>query len=788
LTRGENCTWKSLIEALRSIYYIGLARKLEDWLNEAEAMKEGEVVVPVIGYNKGKPVYLLDSAGQPAYFDLPSKAFLGHDSSLLAEAMKEGEVVVPVIKVILVGTAGVGKTCVYHLLMGLPPPKERDSTGCATRPVRVIQIISGEEGEKWKEADLKKMLAEAVPILCGRLRKNAHKKESTDAKEGTDDTEGERGAKAAERKSEVQETDEVPKPEKSPLEKVIEEIVVELDKLVRDYEWRPFYDMQQLSLEKQAIYLTDSGGQQAFWDLVPIFICGPLTVLFVHRLCDKLGDKPLNEWYKDGKPVGQEGQRATLTTAEVFKLMCQGLESGGKSNVIVIGTHKDVYEKEEKPTENIKYKNEQFESCIPQDSKVYVTEAMDRVIFEVDTTLRVDENKAIAGELRKVIVQSTPLAKREDVDQKKETEESTGNELEPIPISWYVLQIVLEEAAKRLKREVLLVSECETMAKELSFRDDEVKAALRFFDKLNIFFYKESILPGVVFISSQVPLGCVTKLVQMRYKLLESKEKPSKPFKPTKDMWLQFRDHAKITRDLLKEIFEHHCHGREHKLPQDAGEHKKEEDVLLVEDIFTEKELLLLLNKLLIVAPTNKPLEYFCPALLEMVEVDGFLKKDDRVTRVVQFPGGYAPAGVFCCAVCYLQSKGNWKIRESDAVARNQVTFAVKGRLVTFTDKFQYFAVSIDQKDVRSKLCKEINKDMSEAIENALVATNKKTVLFKLSFLCPCTVHKALHPATVEQDDDEFNLVCSKESLISGTLNEYQKTWLESHSSGIIPI
>ena len=34
LERGENCTWKSLIKALRSIYYIGLARKLEDWLNE----------------------------------------------------------------------------------------------------------------------------------------------------------------------------------------------------------------------------------------------------------------------------------------------------------------------------------------------------------------------------------------------------------------------------------------------------------------------------------------------------------------------------------------------------------------------------------------------------------------------------------------------------------------------------------------------------------------------------------------------------------------------------------
>ena len=690
--------------------------------------------------------------------------------------MKEGEVVVPVIKVILVGTAGVGKTCVYHLLMGLPPPMERDSTGCATRPVRVIQIITGEEGEKWEEADLKKMLAEAVPILCKRLRKNAQKKESTD----TDDIEGETGAKAAERKSEVQET-EVPKPEKSPLEKVIEEIVVELDKLVAHYGWRL---IEQLSLEKQAIYVTDSGGQQAFWDLAPIFVHDSSIILFVHRLCDELGQEPLNDWYNEGEIVGCSW-RATLTTAEVFKLMCQGLDSGSKPKIVVVGTHKDVYEAKKEPKETITYKNKQFESCIPKRSKVYFNEAMANIIFEVNTAVPGQEDKDIARALRKVVLDSAQLCEKEDMDEDKDKKD---NKVKVIPIFWYVLQIVLEEVAKRLKRQIFSISECETVAKVLSFGADEMKAALRFFDKLNIFFYKESILPGVVFTSSKVPLDCVTKLVKMRYELLESKEKPSKSCKPTTEMWLQFRDHAKITRDLLKEIFEHHCHGREHKLPQDAGEHKKEEDVLLVEDIFTEKELLLLLNKLLIVAPTNMPLEYFCPALLEMVEVDGFLKKDDRVTRVVQFPGGYAPAGVFCCAVCYLQSKGNWEIRKSDAVARNQVTFAVKGRLVTFTDKFQYFAVSIDKKYVTPKLCKEINKDLSEAIENALVATNKKTVLFGLSFLCPCTVHKALHPATVEQDDDEFNLVCSKESLISGTLNEYQKTWLESHSSGIIPI
>ena len=667
--------------------------------------------------------------------------------------MKEGKVVVPVIKVIIVGTAGVGKTCVYSLLMGVPPPEKRDSTECATRPVRVVQIISGEEGEEWEEAKLKQMVAEAVPILCKRLRRNAQKK-SDDVKEGKD--KGETGAKAANKTPDVPKT-EMPKPKKSLLERVIEEIMGELDKLVPRFRWRP---LRKLSLEKQAIYLTDSGGQQAFWDLVPIFMRGPLTVLFVHRLCEKLGDKPLNEWYEDDKPVGQEGQRATLTTAEVFKLMCQGLESGGKSNIIVIGTHKDVYEKEENPKENIKYKNEQFESCIPQDSKVYVTEAMDRVIFEVDTTQTVDESKAIARELRKVIVQSTPLRKREGVDKEKE----------PIPISWYVLQIVLEEAAKRLGREVFLVRECETVAKELSFGAEEVKAALRFFDKLNIFFYKESILPGVVFISSQVPLACVTELVKKCYSLLEANER--KGYNPTSGTWLQFRDKAKITLEHLKEIFKPKAGGR---------------GSVLVEGIFTEKTLLDLLKGLLIVASINES-EYFCPALLKTVEVDGFLKRDDLVTRVIHFPSGFAPPGVFCCAVCHLGSIRGWEITETpeeDVVARNKVIFTVDGTRVTFVDKFQFFSISIAKENAVKEMCKYINSVLYDAIEHALEMTHKQATLYGLYFLCPCSKYPDTpHPATVGRII-KTNLVCTKNGLKSGTLNDEQKIWHNLQCSGM---
>ena len=705
----------------------------------------------------------------------------GDDSSPLEEAMKEGKIDVSVIKVIIVGTAGVGKTCVYCLLMGLPPPDKRTSTKLAERPVRVIQIISEKEGEKWEEADLKQMVAKAVPILCKRLKRHAQRTKKDTKDEGV---EGETGTKEAGSKAEAQEETEVLKPKKGALEIAIEEIVIELDQLVKEYqaEGQPIPDtqqlplekqaiqqlvkqyqakgkpisdtqQQQLPLEKQAIYLTDSGGQQAFWDLAPIFMHGCSTIMFVHRLCDELGEKPLNDWYKDGNIFGCS-QRATLTTAEVFKLMCQRIESGGKSKVIVIGTHKDLYEAKKQPKETIKDKNTKLEHCIPIDSKIYFNEAAAKVIFEVNTAEPKKEDEDIARALRKKISDSTQV---NEVDKDKE------KEARPIPVAWYVLQIVLEEVAKRLKREIFSITECENVAKELSFGPGEMKAALKFLDTLNIFFYKEDILPDVVFISSQVPLSCVTELVKKRYQLLDKSKNPSDVCTPTDELWKQFRDQAKITLKLLQdEVFQSHYK---------CG-------------IFTEEKFLHMLKELLIVAPINR--SFFCPSLLEMVEVDGFLKGKNIVTRIVHFPGGYAPPGVFCCAVCHLVSKANWKIREKDVVARNKITFAVKGRRVTFIDKCQYLAVSIAQKDAKPTLCKEINQHVSEAIEHALTITHKETTLFGLSFLCPCTDHEAIHPAAVEEEDGDLNLVCSKEHLISGTLIPEEKTWLKEQYSGTI--
>ncbi|CAI8048924.1 hypothetical protein GBAR_LOCUS26958, partial [Geodia barretti] len=91
--------------------------------------------------------------------------------TFLREAMKQGYVNVTLLEVIVEGPAGVGKTCVMYLLLSKSPPKERHSTGCAERAIRVIRV--GKEGGEWNEISTKEfqeMVAEAVPILYEDLR------------------------------------------------------------------------------------------------------------------------------------------------------------------------------------------------------------------------------------------------------------------------------------------------------------------------------------------------------------------------------------------------------------------------------------------------------------------------------------------------------------------------------------------------------------------------------------------------------------------------------------------
>ena len=749
--------------------------------------------------------------------------------------------VIKVVKVLVVGPAGVGKTCLLYLLLGRDPPDTRTSTGCAERAIRVIRIA--QESGEWSEISTKEfeeIIAEAVPVLCQELQA---KEEETAGKQATEEGQPSRAFhKVVERLSklvsgmftkrvssnETQQEENKPgneredatwkeageeqgavgedegiKERKSEEESkvAISKVTEKLTELVNTGKG------SRRLLDMDLIYMNDCGGQQAYWDLIPVFTYDTSATLFVHRLCEKLDEHPLNDLYQRGKQVGPS-QRATLTTAEAFKTMLQGLHKGGKSSVdtqedvptngeetpteknkcswiIAIGTHKDLAgDCEETPEE----KSKRFAAIASphfNDDIVYCNEGLEQIVFQVNTKNPGIDDKKEATKIRACI-------------EKGATEHK-------IPTWWFIFQLILESLAIKLGREVLSKEEVLHVSETLGFSEGELDAALTFFDKLNIFLYKKTILPGVVFTNVQVPLDKLSKLVEKQYHLRAAMADPSKAADHAiSGDWQKFRDNGILTLDFLEEFNDHY-----------------------VEGMFTANDFLVLLEKLLVISRLSRS-EYFFPAILNMA-TEAKIKaclKSSKTTKiaplVVRFPTGWAPPGVYCCSVCHLQSHCGWEVvkkphvkprssisltdpgkgdikpprkdintphAKHPSISRNCIEFTKGDRpgSMSFIDNSSSFAVcyNVDTskmpRDQLIKCCQDIKSEIFAAVEAALRNTHDEENHPTMAFLCPrqdeCCSTK-LHVARLSSSGQQW--ICSENSEVFDTLTPDQTLWLSA--------
>ena len=76
---------------------------------------------------------------------------------LYYEAMEKGYAECSTIRCLIHGSAGVGKTHMKHLLLKMPPPKLRTSTGIADNPVRAVTVsavgVSKQDEDDWHVLD-----------------------------------------------------------------------------------------------------------------------------------------------------------------------------------------------------------------------------------------------------------------------------------------------------------------------------------------------------------------------------------------------------------------------------------------------------------------------------------------------------------------------------------------------------------------------------------------------------------------------------------------------------------
>ena len=517
-------------------------------------------------------------------------------------------------------------------------------------------------------------------------------------------------------------------------------------------------------LDMELIYLTDTGGQQPFWDLIPVFTYDTSATLFVHQLCERLDEHPLNNLYQRGQQVGPS-QRASLTTAQAFKTMLGGLHGGGRhSKIITVGTHRDLAGD---CNETLTEKNEKFAAIASphfEEDMIFRNDEMKEIVFPVNTKVPEEEDRREAGKIRDSIEKGATQRK--------------------IPMWWFILQLILEALAHKLSRNVLSKEVCLHVSESLGFSEGELDDALAFFDKLNIFLFKKSILPGVVFTNPQVPLDKLSRLVEKQYHLKAAEADPTKAADvAVGGEWKKFRDTGILSLSFLEEFKSHY-----------------------VDEIFTARDFLLLLEKLLVISPLSAT-EYFFPAVLSMTpesQVIQFLasrRASEIAALAVGFPTGWAPPGVYCCSVYHLQSQARWLVAHKPPtttpgsrdppqlrqISRNAITLTKRGRpgSVTFIDNFSFFVacVNVDtgkmDREELVELCQAVRSELFAAVEAGLQNTHHKKSRPVPAFLCPqqnesCSTE--LHTAHLSENGKKW--ICSINSDVFDRLTPDQTLWL----------
>ena len=603
----------------------------------------------------------------------------------------------------MVGPPGVGKTLLKHLLLGKKPPVIRTSTPCAEQPIKIRSVSLAKFQKlfgRWKEVSAEQLL----PMIGRYIRQNVEKsgviipdeiKEFLELLEmfphASVREKVATSSSASSGSSPLPSDGQTESPsssldEEAAMTEVIKSVFGMLEKLISGEELTE-EEAEEL-LRSIWVYITDCGGQPQFHELLPLFIHEVSTVLFVSRLSDRLDECPPDEFYQDGELIGKRSC-THLTTENQVQCLTRSLLSHNSSSqppsIIMVGTHLD---QADKCSESIDEKNEKLIKMFGPELKEHLIfyKPFKKLLFPVNSLTPGQADYDVAGSIQNGV-------------------ESSVSKKVKVPFWWFVLELLIQGLAAKLKKRVLSKKLCLGVAYAAGITEKAFDAALQFFDQLNIIKYSP-VLPDVVFVDSQVPLDNLSDLVQEGY-LLRQGQSPSR-----KGNWMRFCFEGIVTVDFLNSTCKHFEKG-----------------------IFESRELLQLLEHQLVVVPLTLSakgiMEYFLPALLDILSREELEKhrvfSSTAAPLLFRFSHGCRRAGVFCCLIVYLVKECKWSILSESGdvmlVARNCVTFWVPSCtcFVTLIDAFFYLEAHIVEttQDICRKACPTVREEVIAGITAA---------------------------------------------------------------------
>ena len=711
---------------------------------------------------------------------IPESKALNDESSkseqALNEAMKAGFVRVNITNLLFFGMAGTGKTSTKHLLLGLPPPQDRNSTPLASTAERIcvrqirdatkLKMEAQEDPSRtWKPVtsdDLQRIVADAIKShvtssdpnskasdipqeLSIALKQLEPSNESSTPVDNILSAARVRPIKLSVAGANTRRTKQ-----KSKYLNTVSNVMASI---------KQFSDADRTAVQEKFgsnwIYIIDSGGQPHFHNLLPLFMPKISVALYILRLSDCLDDHPLVEYYKDNKPVG-EGFKSHLSVLDNFKYLVQSIQSHSENcKLVCIGTHKDLQSecKETVSDKNKTLLNFAEKDCVKKLTMFFNLGKKD-VIFPVDCKHCNSDSKEVAKTIRECI---------HDASQKLNIEIL-------VPFWWFVLEIIVEKVSNDEKRKVLSKTECTGIAKTLhNFHEDALCEALKFFHDHHIFHYYPEILPNVVFCDTQVLLDKVTELVEYAAYVRGSDDPASGC-----GNWLDFINKGIITIELLSEKnFEKHY----------------------VDGLFAPTHLIEIFKHLLIATPfgifsRRQDKRFYMPSLLSLLpstqvnDKRAELLKTSLIPLVLHFKSNWQCCGVFCCLQVYLIKECEWEIEMyAHQPSRNFVQLIHQKRNCTITLIDGFSTLEIHSSNNKKKMLLLIFENIHSGLRSAYKALKYTYEDPEVAFLCPCISRSISspspqvphHPARVLAEDDVMR--CTQWKM-TYELEDGHKDWL----------
>ena len=649
--------------------------------------------------------------------------------------------------------------------MGNPPPETRESTGCATNPVRGMTTSRlSTTGTTWKWVSFSELLQEVATmfkaIAVQRVGSTVYVQiECDDTASPQSPSSGDAPQEQAQTTARSEATPTSPPTEQHPTtqptqpQPIGSDIVEELGSRIEGGAVNRSSEL----FEVDWVNIIDSGGQPSFHEFVPFFMQDPSAILFTFKLSEALSAHYMVAYYENGKPVG-EPYRSSLSNEQILSSCMRSIQSlashtgeGGKGTKIVfIGTHRDL--EGECREETRAQKEEKLHEMIPPSLRQHVLRSgnVNEFIFSLNTLEPDDTDEETIANLREKLMEMSPAEWKE------------------IPPSWYAFELALQALAEKEGRGVLTMKEVKGEAQKLLMDDKSTMAALKYLHGLNILLYYDDkgALPGLVFVNGKVLLDKITELVKKSHEIRGGLG----PGSVLGGEWERFQNQAVVTRKQLEGFTKHYKEG-----------------------IFTANDLIKLFTHMPILAPIGEGI-FFIPAILpaeENKELITFIQS--HIYLLFLFPDGI-PFGVFCALNASLINHAGWSLLEESGrpaqVSRNRVTFTLPdgnpGK-VSLVDTFSnYIAVVMELNAEESlvtktcqKLCPAICDTISTNIRKAAAALHYTGIIPQLAFFCPksnSACSTSSHAAIVTSDHS--GVTCSKQRSILCSLTEQNKMWL----------